>query len=184
MGQFRRCDSCGAVMQTDSASCPICASPYGSVTAAAPAAPAAPQQTTPPPTPSPQPADGPAVAVGSPGAGTPGVVAGSPAAALPVAPGSSTPPPPPPPPPAARPDPYTQIANPLHTGWGTTPVAAPEPPPTQLTVRRRRSPWLRRGILLLVVALLGVGLWSQRDKIEDAVDDLTAGTENSLVSPS
>ncbi len=138
MGQFQRCDSCGAVMQTDSASCPICASPYGSV-AAAPAAPVA---------------------------------------APPLAAGSSVPPP------AARPDPYAQIANPLHTGWGTTPAAAPEPPPTQLTVRRRRSPWLRRGVLLLVVALLGIGLWSQRDKIEDAVDDLTAGTENSLVSPS
>ena len=88
------------------------------------------------------------------------------------------------PPPTSRPDPYTQIANPLHTGWGTTPVAAPEPPPTQLTIKRKRSPWLRRGILLLVMALLGVGLWSQRDRIEEKVDDLTNDTESSLVSPS
>ncbi len=155
MGQFQRCAACGVVMQTDATTCPICGALYQTSER-----PEAPLQSPPP------------MAVPAPAvpATVPPVQQAAPA---PAANGS-------PPPPAPRPDPYTQIANPLNTGWGTTPVAAPEPPPAQLTVRRKRSPWLRRGVMLVVIAALAAVLWSQRERVENTVNDLTDSTEGSV----
>jgi ferric-dicitrate binding protein FerR (iron transport regulator) len=72
-----------------------------------------------------------------------------------------------------RPDPYAQITNPLNTGWGSTPPAPPRTPlATNPTPIRRRSPWLRRGVVLLVLAAIAGGLWWQRERVEDVVTDL------------
>lgn len=82
---------------------------------------------------------------------------------------------------AARPDPYSQIANPLHTGWGTAHANTPELAPAQIKVRKHRSPWIRRAVALLILALIAGVLWWQRAPLEDKVNDLTSGDENSLV---
>ena len=122
---------------------------------------------------------GPADTVAAGPAGTP-----APAANAPIAPRGARLGPTAPPTPATqvsapgvtgRPDPYAQISNPLHTGWGTAAPAAPPlvhmTPPSAASTQRR-SPWVRRTIVVLVLALIAGALWWQRDRIGDAIDDL------------
>lgn len=122
---------------------------------------------------------GPADTVAAGPAGTP-----APAANAPIAPRGARLGPTAPPTPATqvsapgvtgRPDPYAQISNPLHTGWGTAAPAAPPlvhmTPPSPASTQRR-SPWVRRTIVVLVLALIAGALWWQRDRIGDAIDDL------------
>lgn len=146
-------------------------SPQGGANPFTPPAPA-PPPPTPPAAPAPPPNPPGAPSAPSPAPAPPPPL---PSPAPPVAP--SAPPPTPAPSTAAplqdRPDPYAQIANPLNTGWGSTPPAPPTAPtPTNPTPIRRRSPWLRRGIVLLVFAAIAGGLWWQRERVEDVVTDL------------
>lgn len=43
---------------------------------------------------------------------------------------------------------------------------------TSPTPIKRRSPWLRRAVVLIVLAALAGGLWWQRERVEDIVTDL------------
>lgn len=77
---------------------------------------------------------------------------------------------------SARPDPYAQITNPLHTGWGTTPPPTTAPTvqavtPTATPTRPRRR---RLIVTVVVLALLVGGLLWQRDRVGDLVDDIRA----------
>jgi hypothetical protein len=98
-----------------------------------------------------------------------------------VPPGAPTPPPAAAPPsqiPALpdRPDPYAQIANPLHTGWGETPpITPPTASPPETTAPASPGPrarWVRRAALVALLALLAGGIAWQRDRIGDLVQDL------------
>lgn len=77
---------------------------------------------------------------------------------------------------SARPDPYAQITNPLHTGWGTTPPPTAAPTVHSVTpVATPTRPRRRRLIVTVVVlALLVGGLLWQRDRVSDLVDDISA----------
>lgn len=87
-----------------------------------------------------------------------------------------------------RPDPYAQINNPLHTDWGhaptqSPPVITPPPPPTP---PGRRTPWTRRLVAVVALALLAAGLWLERDRISDLAHDLgeRISGESALDQPS
>lgn len=77
--------------------------------------------------------------------------------------------------PPARPDPYSQISNPLHTGWDPTAPRVATTDDVNFTVesRRVRSRWWRRLAVALVLVALGAGAWLARDEIGSAYDDLS-----------
>lgn len=77
--------------------------------------------------------------------------------------------------PAPRPDPYSQISNPLHTDWDPRAPRVATTDDVSYTVqsRRVRSPWIRRVVIMVLLAALGAGTWLARDQISSAYDDLS-----------
>jgi hypothetical protein len=90
---------------------------------------------------------------------------------------------------SSRPDPYSQIHNPLNVGWGTTPAPGPTPEVTPPTVAlpaqvRTRSGWVRRLLPVLVLLALVALAWWQRDWISDTVDGVLDDSSEQGAAPS
>lgn len=90
---------------------------------------------------------------------------------------------------SSRPDPYSQIHNPLNVGWGTTPAPGPTPEVTPPTVAlptpvRTRSGWVRRLLPVLVLVALAALAWWQRDWISDTVDGVLDDSSEQGAAPS
>lgn len=77
--------------------------------------------------------------------------------------------------PIPRPDPYSQISNPLHTDWNPHAPHAATTDDVSYTVQARhvRSPWIRRLVIIVLLVALAAGAWLAREQIGSVYDDLS-----------